>query len=181
METGLCWGTNPRRNSMIRSSIVFAAVVAAVTGMAAPASALEVGTLRCQGGEGAGFVVVSARQYSCTFFPSNGSRPHYYEAHLRRFGLDVGVTQGERVTWAVLAATNYVGPGALGGRYLGATASAAVGVGVGANAMIGGLNNSFTLQPISVSGSRGVSAVGTVGSLELIPVQPRRSRPPRRR
>jgi len=166
---------------MFRSSIAFAAVVAAVAGMATPASALEAGTLRCQGGEGPGFVVGSDREYSCTFFPSRGGRPYYYEAYLRRFGLDVGVTQGERVTWVVLAATNYVGPGALAGRYVGATASAAIGVGVGANAMVGGLNTSFTLQPLSVSGSRGVSAVGGVASLELVPVQPRRSRPPRRR
>jgi hypothetical protein len=161
---------------MIRSSIVLAAVVAAVVGIAAPASALEVGTLRCQGGEGPGYVLGSHREYDCMFIPSRGGPAHYYHAVLRRFGLDVGVTNAERVSWAVLAATGYPGPGILGGRYVGAQAAAAVGYGVGANALVGGLNNSFALQPLSVSGSRGVSAVGTVSSLELIPVKPRRPR-----
>jgi len=161
---------------MIRSSIVLAAIVAAVIGTAAPASALEVGTLRCQGGEGPGYVVGSHREYDCMFIPSRGGPAHYYHAVLRRFGLDVGVTNAERVSWAVLAATSYPGPGILGGRYVGAQASAAVGYGVGANALVGGVNNSFTLQPLSVSGSRGVSAVGPVSSLELIPVKPRRPR-----
>lgn len=165
---------------MIRSSIALAAVAAAVVGTAAPASALEVGSLRCQGGEGPGYVFGSHREYDCMFVPSRGGPAHYYHAVLRRFGLDVGVTNAERVSWAVLAATGYPGPGVLGGRYVGAQAAAAVGYGVGANALVGGLNNSFTLQPLSVSGSRGVSAVGTVASLELIPVQPRRP-PPRRR
>jgi len=161
---------------MIRSSIVFAAVIAAVVGTAAPASALEVGTLRCQGGEGPGYVVGSHREYDCMFIPSRGGPAHYYHAILHRFGLDVGVTNVERVSWAVLAATSYPGPGVLAGSYVGAQAAAAVGYGVGANALIGGVNNSFTLQPLSVSGSRGVSAVGTVSSLQLIPVQPRRPR-----
>jgi hypothetical protein len=169
---------------MIRSSIVFAAALAAIASIAAPASALELGTLRCQGGEGPGYVVGSQRDYDCMFVPRRGGPPHYYHAILRRYGLDVGVTRMERVTWAVLAGTTYVGPGALGGRYVGATASAAVGYGLGANALVGGLNNAFTLQPLSVSAQRGISAVGGVASFEMVPVQPRPSRPsrpPRRR
>ena len=157
---------------MIRSSIVAAAVLAAVIGAAAPASALEAGTLVCQGGEGPGYVLGSVRRYDCEFYPSRGGRPAYYHATLRRYGLDVGVTHLERSSWAVLAATTYIGPGNLGGYYVGAQASAAVGVGVGANALVGGVNNAFTLQPLSVSGQRGVSAAGGVASLELVPVRP---------
>src|SRR5262249_6320147 len=161
---------------MIRSSIVLAAIVAAVIGTAAPASALEVGTLRCQGGEGPGYVVGSYRQYDCMFVPSYGGPAHYYHAVVRRFGLDVGVTHHETVAWAGFAASSYVGPGVLGGDYVGATAAAAVGVGVGANALVGGMHSSFALQPLSVSGQSGVAAVGGVASLQLIPVKPRRSR-----
>src|SRR6267378_2587681 len=43
--------------------------------------------------------------------------------------------------------------GALAGNYAGATASATVGVGAGANVLIGGSSQQVTLQPVSVEGS----------------------------
>ena len=53
------------------------------------------------------------------------------------------------------------------GGYGGVSAGAAVGVGVGANALIGGLGNSFALQPVSVEGQTGLNAFAGVASLEL--------------
>ena len=60
-----------------------------------------------------------------------------------------------------------IGPGALSGGYGGVAAGAAVGVGVGANALAGGLNNSFALQPVSLEGQTGLNAFAGVASLEL--------------
>ena len=44
--------------------------------------------------------------------------------------------------WGVVAPTNNAGPGALAGDYVGATATVAAGLGVGANALVGGYKDS---------------------------------------
>ena len=41
------------------------------------------------------------------------------------------------------------------------------GVGVGANALVGGSNNTIALQPVSVQGQTGLSIAAGVASLEL--------------
>ena len=62
------------------------------------------------------------------------------------------------IVWAVVAPTGHVGRGDLAGHYAGATANAAVGVGVGANALIGGFHRSVALQPVSVAGETGLTS-----------------------
>jgi hypothetical protein len=52
---------------------------------------------------------------------------------------------------------------------VGAAASATVGVGVGANALIGGSNNTIALQPVSVQGQTGLSVAAGIAGLELRP------------
>jgi hypothetical protein len=47
-----------------------------------------------------------------------------------------------------------------------------VGVGLAANGLVGGLNNSFALQPLSVEGQIGLNVIATVTGLELRPVVP---------
>jgi uncharacterized protein DUF992 len=55
------------------------------------------------------------------------------------------------------------------GTYRGVSAGAALGVGVGANGLVGG-SNSFALQPVSVEGQSGFNLVATASQLELHPV-----------
>jgi hypothetical protein len=62
--------------------------------------------------------------------------------------------------------------GELAGTYAGGAASATVGVGVGANALFGGSNNTVSLQPVSLQGQTGLSAAAGIASLELRPVGP---------
>jgi hypothetical protein len=151
------------------------AFVAALFGIAfttTPARAdVEVGTLSCRSPGSAGFIVVSARAFGCIFTPAAGGPVQYYEATLHRFGAQIGVSNDIVLAWAVFAPTPRVGPGALAGGYGGVSAGAAVGVGVGANGLVGGLN-SFALQPISVEGQTGFNVVATVTGLELRPVVP---------
>ena len=84
-------------------------------------------------------------------------------------GLDLGITQESALAWGVFAPVNRLGPGDLSGNYAGVDASAAVVVGLGGNAMIGGSANSFALQPLSVQGQTGLSVAGGVQSMELRP------------
>ena len=51
--------------------------------------------------------------------------------------------------------------------YVGADASVAVGAGEGANALVGGFDRSFTLQPLSVEVQSGVALAAGVASLSL--------------
>ncbi len=58
-------------------------------------------------------------------------------------------------------------PKALEGTYAGASADAAAGVGGGAQVLVGGGDNSFTLQPVSVTGVKGAGASIGVQTFEL--------------
>ena len=48
---------------------------------------------------------------------------------------------------------------------------ATVGVGVGANALVGGSNNTIALQPVSVQGQTGLSVAAGVAGLDLRPAR----------
>jgi hypothetical protein len=71
----------------------------------------------------------------------------------------------------VFAPTNRVGPGDLAGTYGGVAASATVGVGLGANALVGGSNNTIALQPVSLQGQTGLSVAAGIAGLELRPAR----------
>jgi hypothetical protein len=71
-------------------------------------------------------------------------------SQISKFGLDIGYTEGGVLIWMVLAPTAMLRPGDLAGNYGGATASATVGIGVGAYALVGGSMNSIALQPLSI-------------------------------
>jgi Protein of unknown function (DUF992) len=71
------------------------------------------------------------------------------------------------LVWAVFAPGPYVGPGALAGDYVGATGSATIGVGVGANVLVGGSNRSISLQPLSIEGNTGLNVAAGIGAITL--------------
>jgi hypothetical protein len=128
-------------------------------------AATRVGTLDCTVSGGVGFVITSQKALSCVFHSARGGTEYYYGT-VRRFGLDVGVTGPGKLGWLVFAATR-PGPGALTGDYVGGTASVSVGAGVGANALVGGFDNAFTLQPLSVETQSGVDLAAGIGALTL--------------
>ncbi len=89
-----------------------------------------------------------------------------YSGSITRIGLDVGFTEGGTIAWAVYAPAEG-GRGALAGNYGGATGEATIGGGLGANVLIGGLQRSIALQPVSVGAQRGLNAAVGIGGLEL--------------
>jgi hypothetical protein len=85
---------------------------------------------------------------------------------MTRIGLDVGITGGGVIIWAVFTGTNrYVGM--LTGTYVGATAEISLAAGLGANVLVGGSNRSVALQPLSVQGQVGLNIAAGIGTLEL--------------
>ena len=151
--------------------IAIASLVASfASAHALPQPQVRAGILQCQGGQNVGFVVGSVTSLQCVF-QSEGRRPEPYIATVRRFGLDLGITDQTRLTWAVNAPTSRIGYGELAGNYGGVGANASVGIGGGGNFLLGGPQNSFALQPISLQGQTGLNVAAGVAGLELEPVR----------
>jgi len=55
------------------------------------------------------------------------------------------------------------------GRYAGVAADASIGVGGGANILIGGSNDAISLQPLSIQGQTGINVALGVAEVELVP------------
>ena len=141
----------------------------------ANAQSVQAGILECQGGQNVGFVVGSATELQCVFRSNDGRYAEPYIASVHRYGLDLGVTQQTGLAWAVNAPTVRIGPGALAGQYGGFGANATVGVGIGANLLVGGSANAYSLQPLSLQGQTGLSAVAGIVDVSLRPADlPRR-------
>ncbi|HKY18460.1 MAG TPA: DUF992 domain-containing protein [Rhizomicrobium sp.] len=132
---------------------------------AAPAG-VKVGTLTCDVASGMGFVFGSSKDLRCSYEPTK-ARAEHYAGTISKWGVDVGYTGKGKLVWAVFAPTSDVRPGAIEGEYAGASAQANVGVGVGANVLIGGLDKSVALQPVSVEGSTGLNVAAGIGSISL--------------
>jgi hypothetical protein len=71
------------------------------------------------------------------------------------------------IVWTVFAPQASVAPGALTGDYVGGTASATVGTGVGANALVGGSNSAIASQPLSIEGNTGLNVAAGLAAVRL--------------
>jgi hypothetical protein len=132
-------------------------------------SRTRAGVLTCNVAGGVGLILGSQKATSCVFDPRRGPNERYTGV-IRKFGLDIGATQRGVITWAVLSEGN-LARGSLAGSYVGATAEATVGAGLGANILVGGNNRTVALQPLSVSGQTGLNFAVGVGDLELRPAR----------
>ncbi len=129
------------------------------------ASGVRIGTLQCRESSGWGLVLTSSRALRCDF--SHGNHVEHYRGDISKYGVDLGYQGSATLIWAVFAPSDPMGPGALAGNYGGATAGAAVGVGLSANALIGGSDRTIALQPLSVEGATGLHAAAGVGAISL--------------
>jgi hypothetical protein len=124
----------------------------------------KVGVLTCKTSASLGLIIGSHQKLRCSFSPDNAGPPENYAGHVTRLGLDLGIKAGGVMAWGVFAPANGLHHGALAGTYVGASGSASLGVGVGANALVGGSHRSVALQPLSVEGQVGVNlALGVAG------------------
>ena len=155
--------------------VAFAALVAsAATASAQQQQGVRIGVLECRGGQNVGMVITSSTTLEC-MFNGGGRRPEPYLAHVTRIGVDLGVTENTTLAWAVHAPTQRVGRGDLAGNYGGVGGNVSFGIGGGGNLLIGGSQNSFALQPLSLQGQTGVNVAGGVVGLDLQPVTFKRS------
>jgi hypothetical protein len=132
----------------------------------ARAASVEVGVLTCKVYGGVGFVFGSTKDLDCVFEGISGGKDRYVGA-INKYGLDLGFTGSSLIVWTVLAPSSDVPEGALAGNYGGVSAEATVGLGVGANALVGGSAQSIALQPLSVQGQQGLNVAVGIAELQL--------------
>ncbi len=152
---------------MFRRIALAAFAALSLLAVSAPAEArhVAVGTLECRSPGGVS-LIFAFRGYGCRFY-SDWGKAYDYEARLTSLGLQAGVTRDEVLIWRVYAPTNRVDSKALRGNYAGASAGAAIVVGLGANVLVGGSGHTIMLQPVSVEAKTGINfaLAGTAFSL----------------
>ena len=154
------------RKTVFGLAALFGATVVCTTPASAHESGVKVGTLTCNVAGGWGAVLGSSRRVRCVFAPSH-YRIERYVGRITKIGVDIGYRNSGTIVWEVFAPTDRLGRGDLHGGYGGVTASATIGVGLGANALIGGSDHTLALQPLSIEGSTGLNVAAGIGGLEL--------------
>lgn len=128
----------------------------------------QVGTLTCKVDPNIGFIIVGHQSMRCLYTPGAGQGPpQTYDGAINTVGVSIGFSAESALAWAVFAPTTGVPAGALAGEYVGVTGTAAVGVGGGANVLMGGSNRTIALQPVSLQGSVALNVVAGLSSLQL--------------
>jgi hypothetical protein len=154
----------------LRSLIILSSFIAALPFVSAErglaARGVNVGTLSCAVNPSVGLIVGSSTSMNCRFDAAGTHRRHSYAGNISKLGLDIGITSKSYVSWLVFA-PGKIEPSALQGTYGGVSAQATVGVGLGANALVGGSHKSITLQPISVQGQTGLNVAAGIAGLKL--------------
>src|ERR1700730_4893521 len=127
---------------------------------------VKIGALSCEVSGGLGFIIALSKEMNCLFTSASG-QTEPYSGTIRKFGLDIGATDKGVLAWDVFAPSAGPERGALAGDYLGVDASATIGAGFGANALVGGFGRSLTLQPLSIQAQTGLDLAGGVAAMTL--------------
>ncbi len=130
----------------------------------------ELGVLKCDvvPGTRVNLIIRSTADVECTF-NNNGTIEKYKGETGIGLGLDLSFKTDEHMAFSVISATSDTSAGAysLAGKYVGGELSAAVGVGLGAKALIGVGEKAFSLQPLALETSKGLGVSGGLGFLYI--------------
>ncbi len=147
--------------------MALAALALSTTMGAAAESRVQVGRLACDVDPGVGFLIGSSKDMTCKFY-RKGHRTEVYEGTIDKLGIDIGITAATHIEWLVFSArSTEVRRGSLSGTYVGGSAEATLGVGLGGNWLIGGSRKGFALQPWSIQGQAGLNYSVALSRLTL--------------
>ena len=139
-----------------------------------PGPSAKAGLLTCNTGPSVSFVVGGRQGLACQFMPIGPYPPENYTGEITTIGLDIGKNSGGALIWAVFMPTRGAQYGSLAGKYGGVTGDISLGIGAGANLLVGGSDRSITLQPFSVEGNTGINFAVGVSGLVLRLLEPGR-------
>ena len=157
---------------MIRYNGRVCAALVLTMGLAMPSAfgqdpKLKAGTLTCKGQGGVGLIIGSKEKLSCTYQPASGGQSRSFDGAITRVGLDIGIKGKSVMVWTILASTSQLPGEALSGQFTGVAANASLGLGAGAQVLLGGNNKGIVLQPLSIKGETGVNIAMGVAGLTL--------------
>lgn len=130
-----------------------------------------IGFLECTVEGGFGLLIGSSREAVCTFDQAEGE-DQVYLGQIDKLGVDIGISGESYMKWVVVQALDHAPEDlTLDGTYVGVSADASVGIGFGANALVGGSDKSIGLQPLSVEGKTGLNVAVGLTSMTLTSVE----------
>jgi hypothetical protein len=135
--------------------VVAALALCGALATGAQAASAKLGMLSCELTGVENDIVYTDEKFLCTFNPSSGAN-ETYDGTIQEIGVNLSIKKSQKLVWEVFAPSSDNKTGALAGDYVGASADATLGAGLGAKVLVGGGAKSFTLQPISLAGSTGV-------------------------
>jgi len=158
-------------NKLTASLITIAALFAFALPVQAGESTAgtKIGVLTCKSipGSGLNLLIHSTVDVKCTFDATDGSTTEHYVGETGiGLGLDISHKTKQTMVFTVFAADFKKGNHKLAGKYIGASAAATVGVGVGAHALVGAGKNSVSLEP-AIEGNQGIGASAGISYLYL--------------
>ena len=146
--------------------LALAAILFPVQSVRADAS--KVGTLECFVDSGGSYIVGSTKDVSCVLYGEDDEALEHYVGELTKYGVDIGFTEESLMVWDVFVATGKTyAPGSLAGNFAGASANASVAFGLGASILIGGLGESFALQPVQIAQQKGINIAIGITRMQL--------------
>lgn len=155
----------PARLSVSALAAMF--VLAGAMAQPAQAADVQVGFLKCDVASGWGFIFGSSKDLKCVFSRAGAPDPERYTGEIDKYGVDIGYTESGVILWSVFAPSTDIAQGALEGTYVGATAEITASLGLGANVLIGGGQDSIALQPVSITGQQGLNVAAGIGAVKL--------------
>ncbi|HEY5216032.1 MAG TPA: DUF992 domain-containing protein [Pseudolabrys sp.] len=155
------------RNCSTLATLALIAMLVTPADAQAPAPWTQVGMLSCKVDPSIGFIIAGHQSMQCRFTQNEPNPPQAYEGALNMVGLNIGITADSVLGWAVFAPTTGIPAGALAGDYVGASGAIGIGVGGGANVLIGGSGRTVALQPVSLQGSVALNIALGVSALTL--------------
>jgi hypothetical protein len=149
------------------AALGMAAAIALSFSTSAAHARADIGVLTCKLKDVKNDIVYSREEFACEFKPNVGDA-QTYTGEIKALGLDLSVTKGVTLVWAVLAPSgDPTMASSLAGKYIGGTAAVSLGAGAAANVLVGGGKDSFTLQPLSASGIVGAGAALDIEEFKL--------------
>src|SRR5262249_12906842 len=138
---------------------LLSALLIAISLAPAPAQTpwTQAGMLTCKLNPSIGFLIAGHRSMACRVTQCGRRHVQASEDAVNAVGIDTGMRAGGGLGWAVFAPTVGLPAGAHAGEYIGASGDIGIGVGAGANVLIGGSNRTVALQPVSLEGSIAVN------------------------
>ena len=152
------------------AALAWIAPPAAPAAAQAPPQWVQTGILNCKLNPSIGFIIAGHQTMECRFTQNGPFPPQAYEGSLNMVGLNIGISAGGVLAWAVFAPIAGAPAGALAGEYVGASGEIGLGLGIGGNILVGGSARTFALQPVSLEGSVAINVALGISALKLRPV-----------